>query len=152
MLTRIVQDLAVVLLGLFAGAMLLIGVAFVGFWQSLPPEAFLAWFATHSYRIGGVMLPLGVAATIAAIASAVITWRTGGRVRVWALTAAVLAVLVIVIYLVVHAPMNAAFAASSVAAENVSRHLGTWATWHWVRVVLGVGAFYTEVLSIRWRR
>lgn len=149
MLRRTIQDVTVVLLGLLAGAMLLIAVAFVEYWQSLEPAAFLAWFATHAHRIGGLMLPLGAAATAAAIGSAVVTWRTGGGARAWALTSAALAVLVIVVYLAAHAPRNSAFAARSVAPENVSRELAAWATWHWVRVVLGVGAFYAEILSIR---
>ena len=42
-----------ILLGLFAGAMLLIGYAFVGYWQSLDPREFLNWFAAHSHRISG---------------------------------------------------------------------------------------------------
>ncbi|MBI1816193.1 MAG: DUF1772 domain-containing protein [Deltaproteobacteria bacterium] len=141
--------MTVVLLGLLAGAMLLIAVAFVGYWQSLEPEAFLAWFATHAHRIGVLMVPLGAAATAAAILSAVVTWRIGGSVRAWALTSAVLALLVVAVYFAAHAPRNIVFAARSVAPENVSRELGTWATWHWVRVLLGVGAFYTQLLSIR---
>ena len=48
MLTRTIQDVAVVLLGLLAGAMLLIAVAFVGYWRSLEPEAFCA-----ASRLGG---------------------------------------------------------------------------------------------------
>jgi uncharacterized membrane protein YphA (DoxX/SURF4 family) len=151
LLARTIQDAAVVLLGLLAGAMLLIAVAFVGYWQSLDPETFLTWFATHAHRIGGLMIPLGVAATAAAIGSAVVTWRIGGPVRAWALTSAGLAVLVVVVYFAAHAPRNTAFAARSVAPENVSRELGAWATWHWVRVVLGLASFYAQLLSIRGR-
>ena len=150
-LARIIQDLTVVLFGLFAGAMLLIAVAFVGYWQSLEPAAFLSWFATHAHRIESLMIPLGVAATAAAIGSAVVTWRIGGRVRAWAFTSAALAVLVVVVYFTVHASRNAAFAARAVAPEDVFRELATWATWHWVRVGLGVGAFYAQLLSIRAR-
>ena len=149
LLTRTIQDVTVVLLGLLAGAMLLIAVAFVGYWQSLEPEAFLAWFATHAHRIGGLMVPLGATATAAAIVSAGVSWRIGGSVRAWALTSAALAVLVVVVYFAAHAPRNTVFAARSVAPGNVSRELGTWAAWHWVRVVLGIGAFYTQLLSIR---
>ncbi len=151
MLARALQDVSVVLLGLLAGAMLLIAIAFVGYWQSLEPEAFLAWFATHAHRIGALMIPLGAAATAAAIGSAVVTWRTGGAVRAWALISAVLTLLVLVVYFTAHAPRNAVFAARGIAPESVSRELGTWATWHWVRVVLGVGACYAQLLSIRGR-
>src|SRR5262245_56254913 len=61
--------LACLVLGLLAGGMIVIGVSIVGFWKSLPPAEFQAWFASHSHRLGGVMIPLGVvgiAATVAA--------------------------------------------------------------------------------------
>jgi hypothetical protein len=45
--------------------MFVIGVSFVGYWQSLEPSAFLNWFAANADRIGGLMLPLGAAATLA---------------------------------------------------------------------------------------
>ena len=56
-LARALQDTALVLLGLLAGAMLVIGVAFVGYWRTLAPAVFLDWFALHAERIGSVMLP-----------------------------------------------------------------------------------------------
>jgi hypothetical protein len=33
--------------------MFVIGVSFVGYWQSLEPSAFLNWFAANADRIGG---------------------------------------------------------------------------------------------------
>jgi hypothetical protein len=76
-LARVFQDAALLLLGLFTGAMLVIGVSFVGYWQSLEPSAFLNWFAANADRIGGLMLPLGAAATLAALGSAAVTWSSG---------------------------------------------------------------------------
>ena len=52
------------LLGLLAGAMLLIALAVAPFWQSLPPAEFRAWFAANAFRIGRLMIPLGAAAAI----------------------------------------------------------------------------------------
>jgi len=51
------------LTGLFVGAMLLIAVSLVPYWRSLPAAAFRAWFVANSFRIGKVMVPLGIAAT-----------------------------------------------------------------------------------------
>jgi hypothetical protein len=48
-----------------------------------------------------------------------------------------LAVLVVVVYLAVHAPRNEAFAAHAIPPERVAGELAIWARWHWVRVVLG---------------
>jgi hypothetical protein len=149
MLTRLLQDAALTLLGLLTGAMLLIGVAFVGYWQSLDPGAFLSWFAAHADRIGSVMIPLGGATTLAAVASAVATWRMAPAARAWTLTSAVLAALVVIVYFAAHAPRNAAFAARATPPERVAVELATWARWHWVRVLLGLAAFWAQLLAVR---
>ena len=149
MVTRILQDTALTLLGLFVGAMLVIGVAFVGYWQSLDPESFLTWFATHAHRIGAVMIPLGAGAMLAAVASATATWSGGRAARTWSLTSAMLAVLVVIVYLSAHAPRNAAFAARATPPESVGAELAAWARWHWVRVLLGLAAFWAQLLAVR---
>src|SRR5262245_66237279 len=135
MLIRVFQDAALLLLGLFAGAMLVIGVSFVGYWESLEPSAFLTWFAMHAHRIGGLMLPLGVAATLAALGSAAVAWASRDRSRWWSTVSAVLTVSILVVYFAVHAPRNAAFSAAGMPPERVAGELATWARWHWVRVL-----------------
>ena len=149
MFARIVQDAALILLGLHAGAMLVIGFAFVGYWQSLDPDAFLNWFSANAQRIGGVMIPLGAAATLAAVASAAFTWPAGRAARTWSLASAALAVLVVIVYFEAHAPRNATFAAHAVPPQHVAGELAAWARWHWVRVLLGLGAFWAQLLAIR---
>jgi len=148
-LARVLQDAALLLLGIFAGAMLVIGVSLVGYWQSLEPRTFLDWFAANADRIGGLMLPLGAAATLAALGSAAFTWPSGGRARRWAAASAVLAVSILVVYFVVHAPRNAAFTSGAMPPERVPGELAVWARWHWVRVLLGVAAFWTQLFAIR---
>jgi hypothetical protein len=83
------------------------------------------------------MLPLGVAATLAALGSATVNWPSGGR----SAASAVFAVSILVVYFVVHAPRNAAFASAGMPPERVAGELAVWARWHWVRVLLGVAAF-----------
>jgi hypothetical protein len=146
---RLLQDLALLLLGLLAGAMLLIGVAFVGYWRSLDAPAFLDWFAAHADRIGALMIPLGAAATLATLAAAGATWSAGGRARTWSLAAAALAVAVVVVYFAAHAPRNAAFAARETPPPHVATELTAWARWHWIRVILGVAAFSAQLLVVR---
>jgi Domain of unknown function (DUF1772) len=148
-LARVLQDAALLLLGLFAGAMLVIAVSFVGYWQSLEPSAFLSWFAANADRIGGLMLPLGAAATLAALGSAAVTWPSGGRAWPWSATSAVLTVSILVVYFVVHAPRNTAFTSAGMPPERVAGELVVWARWHWVRVLLGVAAFWTQLVAIR---
>jgi hypothetical protein len=121
----------------------------VGYWHSLELRTFLSWFATNAGRIGGLMLPLGAAATLAALGSAAVTWPSGGRAWRWSAASAVLAVSILMVYFVVHAPRNAAFASAGLPPERVAGELAAWARWHWVRVVLGVAAFWTQLVAIR---
>src|SRR5436309_15814128 len=67
------------LLGLLAGAMLFIALAVAPFWQSVPPAEFRAWFAANAFRIGRLMIPLGAAAAIAALAAALAARRLPAR-------------------------------------------------------------------------
>src|SRR5207245_10618722 len=67
------------LLGLLAGAMLLIALAVAPFWQSLPPAEFRAWFAANAFRIGRLMIPLGAPAALAAVAAALAARRPPAR-------------------------------------------------------------------------
>ena len=149
MFRRISQDAAVILLGLLAGAMLLIGVAFVGYWQSLDPDDFLKWFTVHANRIGDVMLPLGAAATLAAVVSAATSWNAGRAARAWSLASAVLAVVVVIVYFEAHAWRNAAFVVHAVPREHVAAERTAWARWHWVRVLLGLAAFWAQLRAVR---
>ena len=146
---RAAQDLALLLLGLFAGAMLVIGVAFVGFWRSVEPGEFLAWFAAHSDRIGALMVPLGAGATVTAAISTAATWRAGGAARMWSVASTVLAVLILIVYVAVHHSMNEAFVRADFPPERVAPALETWAYWHWVRVALGIAAFLTQIRAMR---
>src|SRR5438876_218312 len=70
---RSVRETSAALAALLAGAMLLIRVVLVPFWQRLAPDAFRDWFRDNSGRIGAVMFPLGGAATLSATAAAVVS-------------------------------------------------------------------------------
>jgi hypothetical protein len=67
--------LTCLVLGLLAGGMLVIGVSFVGFWKTLSPADFQAWFASHSHLIGRLMIPLGIAGVSATLAALAACWR-----------------------------------------------------------------------------
>src|SRR6058998_1276304 len=118
------------LLGLLAGAMLLIALALAPFWQSLPPAEFRAWFAANAFRIGRLMIPLGAAAALAAVAAAC-------------------ALGVGIITLAVNEPANERFAAPGVLGDAETRALlARWVAWHWVRVGLGLGGFVAALRAL----
>src|SRR5262249_61525614 len=83
--------LACFMLGLPAGGMLVIGVAFVSVWQSLSPSDFQPWFASHSHLIGRLMIPLGTGSIVVAVAALVASWCDPAR-RLWSQMATLTAV------------------------------------------------------------
>ena len=128
------------LLGLLAGAMLLIALAVAPFWQSLPPAEFRAWFAANAFRIGRLMIPLGAAAALAA---------RGLPTRRSHLRAAACALGVAAITLAVNEPANQRFAAPGALGDAETRALlARWVAWHWVRVALGVGGFLAALRAL----
>src|SRR5437867_9603341 len=135
------------LLALLAGAMLLIALALAPFWQSLPPAEFRAWFAANAFRIGRLMIPLGAAAALAAVAAALAA--SGLSTQRSHLRAAACALGVGIITLAVNEPANERFAAPGVLGDAETRALlARWVAWHWVRVGLGLSGFVAALRAL----
>lgn len=133
-------------LGLLVGGMLVIGISIVGFWKSLSPGDFQAWFASHADRIGRVMIPLGVGSVAASAAAAATGWR--GPARPWLVVAALSAIGVMVTYPVFFAGINAAFARGGLSDSEVRSLLVRWETWHWIRTGLGTLSFVAALRAL----
>jgi hypothetical protein len=143
--------LACLLLGLLAGGMLVIGVSLVGFWKSLSPSDFQAWFASHSHLIGRLMLPLGVAGVAVTLAALIACWRGPVTRRRWLVIAAFSVVGVMVTYPVFFASANAAFERGGLTDVAVHALLDRWAAWHWSRTALGTLGFLAALRALQER-
>jgi len=133
--------LSQLLTGLLVGAMLLIAVSLVPYWRSLPPLGFRAWFVAHSFHLGRVMVPLGMAASLSALARQLLPIAHPAGFPAAALQLAALAG-VLVVYFAFNKPINDRLFSDEVLSEmGVGSLLGRWALWHWVRVGLGFVAF-----------
>src|SRR5262249_41525864 len=140
--------LACLVLGLLAGGMLVIGVAFVTFWQSLSPSAFQAWFASYSHLIGRLMLPLGGGGVVVTVA-ALVACRSGPATRRrWLIVATLSAVAVMVTYPVFFAGANEAFIRGGLPDASARSLLDQWAMWHWVRTGLGIVGFFSALRAL----
>ena len=128
-------------LGLLAGGMLVIGVAFVSFWKSLSPGDFQAWFAAYAHLIGRLMIPLGSAGVAVALAALVAARSGPATHRLWLVIAALSAIGVMVTYPIFFAAANALFERGGLSDSELRSLLDRWATWHWIRTVLGVVGF-----------
>jgi hypothetical protein len=140
---------AVVALGLSAGAMLTEAVVFVGYWRSLAPGDFLAWFRDNEPRLVSFFGPLQFASAGLAAVAAGLRGRRGGASAAWLAVAALLAVAAIALYPLYFRDANARFATATIAPAEVPAALARWARWQWVRTAVGVGASVAALLAVR---
>ena len=136
---------AVLLLGLSAGAMLTEAVVLVAYWQSLPPEGFLAWFGQNEPRLVAFFGPLQTTSALVTLAAFVVGRRGRGALGV----AALLATGALVMYGLYFRDVNAAFVARTIGVDAVPAELVRWGCWQWVRTAVGTGAFVTALASLR---
>lgn len=127
-------------IGVFAGANLAELFLLVPWWRSLAPGEFFAWYAANDQRLLAFFRPLTIVTTVVALAAALVSWWSGDAGR-WAATAACVLVLSAVgMFFVYFEAANASFSAASLSAEDLSRELARWQTWHGVRTVISVVA------------
>ena len=141
--------LACLVLGLLAGGMLVIGVAFVSFWKSLSPSDFQTWFASYSHLIGRLMIPLGAASIAVTVAALVACWSGPATRRGGLLIAALSAIGVMVTYPVFFAGTNESFVRGGLSDSAMRSLLDRWATWHWIRTVLGTVGFIAALRALQ---
>jgi len=145
----ILMMLACVVLGLLAGGMLIIGVAFVSFWKSLSPSDFQTWFASYSHLIGRLMIPLGAGSVAATAAALVAGWSGSATRRCGLLVAALSAIGVMVTYPVFFAGTNESLVRGGLSDSTVRSLLDRWATWHWIRTGLGIVGFIAALRALQ---
>ena len=141
--------LSCLVLGLLAGGMLVIGVSFVSFWQSLEPAAFQAWFASYSHLVGRLMIPLGAGSVAATAATLVTCWSGPAARRRWLLIAALSALGVMATYPIFFAGTNAALLRGGLSDPTVRSLLERWAAWHWLRTGLGIAGFFAALRALQ---
>lgn len=149
---RAIALLAVVALGLSAGAMLAEGAVLVPFWRALPADAFLRWYADNASLLLDFYAPLEIIAlALAAAAAALPQVRRQADAR-WLVAAALLALAVLLPFPFYFQRVNASFAAGSIALERVGTELARWAAVHWLRTGLGIAAFAAALVAVAGHR
>jgi len=148
-LTSALMVLACLVLGLLSGGMLVIGVAFVSFWQSLSPSDFQAWFASYSHLIGRLMIPLGAGSVAATLAALLACWSGPATRRGELLVAALSTIGVMVTYPIFFAATNESFVRGGLSDSTVRSVLDRWATWHWIRTGLGTVGFIAALRALQ---
>jgi hypothetical protein len=146
-MARQLAQASALLLGLLSGAMLLIAVSIVPFWRGLAPAEFRTWFSANSASIGALMFPLGMSSAVASITAWM--FAVGKAARRWHLYAMLGTLGVVLVTLAINEPANRLFAEpGALNDEDTSALLTRWIVWHWIRLLLGMGAFYAAVCAL----
>lgn len=139
--------LALLALGLTAGAMLAEATILVPYWKTLSPEQFFDWYQDHAHLLVDFYSPLEIASTVLAVGAAALNVAKRRAARLWVL-AALLSLAVIVLFFVYFQDANAGFTNRSVAPQALPAALATWGAWQWARVALGIGAFAAATVAV----
>ena len=131
----------------FAGVMLNIGLTLGAYWKGLAPAAFLDWFSANSHLVGRT-IPFFVAPTLIGLAASLwIDWNDTAARNLW-LGALSCVAGIMAITFAYHLPTNSAFAAKTIALDQVEPTLNTWLWLHAVRIVLGLVSAMLGVAAI----
>ncbi len=135
-------QIAALLLGLLGGALLLLALGLVPYWQSLQPLEFTQWISTNSHYIANTMKPIGFSATgVTLLATGLAVWKKL-HTRYWLIAASVCALCMLATFPIYFAGTNAALASGTMSAQEAADTLSTWQIVHWVRTIAAiVGCF-----------
>ena len=134
-------------LGLSAGSVLTEGAVMVPDWRSMPPADFLQWYAANAARLFNFFGPLEMAATLLAIAAAIIL-RARRRQGAGSMgMAAALSLAVLLTFPMYFRDVNLSFEHATIAPEQVPAELTRWAAWHWARTAIAIAAFVAALSS-----
>ena len=143
------QFLSAAGLALFVGALLTEAMVLVPMWRSLRPQEFFVLHAAHAHRLYRFFAPLTATATCLAVVAAVTSVTAGHSGSLAAVVAATLTLMILSTYFLYFQRANASFASASIKPENLPAELARWASWHWFRTAIGLGALASTLLSLR---
>lgn len=137
--TKIYEGVAVLVLGMSAGAMWTEAVVMVNFWEALAPVDFLVWYRAHHGILVGFYSPLQITTTLIALGAPVVTRLAYGRWNPAWIVSTVFALAVIAMFFLFFKSANAAFLTdNSDLAARIPEMLRTWSQWQWLRTAMGV--------------
>jgi hypothetical protein len=143
----ILERVAVLALGLSAGALLAEAGVLVPMWRGMAPAAFLSWYREHAALLLGFFGPLELVTTLLVSIAAALGVALGAAGAAVMVAAAVLSLAVLATFPLYFRRANASFAEATLCERDVPGELTRWAGWHRARVVLATIAFAAAALA-----
>lgn len=142
---NVVAQIAALLLGMLAGGLLLLGLGFLPYWQSLDPAEFTQLFGANVPFIAGAMKPLGFSATgVTLLAAGLAVWKKLPT-RNWLIAASVFTLCMLLTFPVFFAGANASLAGGTLGAAEITKTLGQWQLVHWFRTIAAIAGCFCAV-------
>ena len=133
--------------GAFTGVMLNIGLTLGSFWKSIPPAAFLDWFADNEFRIVRSIAVVAIPTAIGVLGSLLLSLGRPRALLWWSVATGALVTLA-AITMIFHLPINAAFASRSMPLADVGAAVDSWLAVHAARIMLGLLATVAGVVAL----
>ncbi len=138
MIEATANTLAVIGVAAFAGVMICIGVTLGGYWTSLQPEEFLAWFERNN-RYVARSVPITVVPAAVGLAGSIVASWDDSELWLW-LAGALCFGAVLVLTVRYFVPANNRFASGRVDVGEVPARLRRWLMVHSIRIALATAA------------
>lgn len=134
--------------GLFVGSLLTEAVILVPYWRKMKPDDFLRLHGSMGPQLFRYFAPLTVLATLLPVASVVAGVFTRNPSTLYWLASAALMASMMAIYFLYFRRANDSFKTGSVGPAGLPAELARWAAWHWIRVAIGLAAFFFALLAL----
>lgn len=145
---NIPAQIAAVLLGLLAGALSLLAMGMVPYWQTVDPAALVPAFRDNSAHIASFMMPLGFSATgLTWLALGLAIWKKLPS-RTWLIAASVCALCMLATFPLYFSGANAALAGGQVAPDQIPNALSQWQSVHWIRTIAAMAGCICAVRAV----
>lgn len=136
-MTDLIQLFATLVIGLFAGSLLMEGAILVPYWRRMAPDNFFRLHSTLGPHLFRYFAPL----TVLAVGLSVVAAVAFGLANTFRLGAAGLCLAALAIFFIYFRKANASFADHSLKADDLQTELTRWMSWHWIRTVMVIMAF-----------
>ena len=148
MIIEILQLISSLTLGLLVGSLLTEAMILVPYWRTMEPKEFLSLHSTLGPRLYRYFAPLTILATMLPVFAALMPIIMGAPFHWLSFVPAIITLVMLTIYFGYFKGANDSFKTGSVGLDGLSEELAKWATWHWLRVILGIAAFFTSLLVL----
>lgn len=146
MTVEILQLISSLALGLLVGSLLTEAMILVPYWRSMEPKEFLVLHGSLGPRLYTYFAPLTILSTLVPVFSVFMSMMLGTTYHWLSLVPAIITLVMLAIYFGYFKGANNKFKTGSIEVDGLPKELAKWANWHWVRVILGVGAFFSSLL------